>query len=268
MIVLCERIFGAFLISLLSSAVLLATGGCAQKGQSGLDQALSSYNVGNYQQAYDQAQSARYRGSSGDRAEAAYVGGLAAVRLGRTASARTLLDQAVQSRDSNVAGQAGVTLGTVLLDDGEPLQAARAFDAAANHLQGDELARTRMLAGIAYRDAGYAADARKRFDAASRSTSGDLGTRAANEITRTGFTIQAGAFSTREAAVAHAETVSTAARSRGMPQASVIRSVRDGKVRWVVQLGNYPDRAVAQSNLDRLGSGLGKPYVTPITSGG
>ena len=104
------------------------------------------------------------------------------------------------------------------------------------------------------------------FDAASRGSSGDLGNRAANEISRTGFTIQAGAFSTRNSAVAHAETVSTAARSRGMPSASVIKSMRDGKVRWLVQIGNYPDRAVAQSNLNRLGGGLGKPYVTAISA--
>ena len=263
---LCELFVPSRGIPLLFVTALLTASACAPKSGGGLDDALTSYNAGNFQAAYDKAQSSRWSGPPRDRTEAAYIGGLAATKLGRTASARTLLEQAADSSDPEIAGRAGVTLGTVLLDDGQPLQAARAFDAAAEHLEGDDLARTRMLAGIAYRDAGYAADARKRFDAASRGSSGDLGNRAANEISRTGFTIQAGAFSTRNSAVAHAETVSTAARSRGMPSASVIKSMRDGQVRWLVQIGNYPDRAVAQSNLNRLGGGLGKPYVTAISA--
>jgi septal ring-binding cell division protein DamX len=262
----CDRLVQPSCFRLLCITAILFSSACAPQSDKGLDSALSSYNAGNFQAAYDQAQSARYGGSPRDRTEAAYIGGLAATKLGRTGSARTMLKQATSSSDPEIAGKAGVTLGTVLLDDDEPLQAARAFDTASDHLRGEDLARTRMLAGIAYRDAGYAADARKRFDAASRSSSGDLGSRAANEISRTGFTIQAGAFSTRDSAVAHATTVSTAARTRGMPPATVVRSLRDGKVRWLVQIGNYPDRAVAQSNLNRLGGGLGKPYVTAILS--
>ncbi|MDG2031101.1 MAG: SPOR domain-containing protein [Phycisphaerales bacterium] len=262
----CDRLVQPSCFRVLCLAAILFSSACAPRADTGLDSALASYDAGDFESAYDQAQSARYGGSSRDRTEAAYIGGLAATRLGRTGSARVMLEQATSSSDPEIAGRAGVTLGTVLLDDGEPLQAARTFDSAATHLHGEDLARTRMLAGIAYRDAGYAADARKRFDAASRSSSGDLGSRAANEISRTGFTIQAGAFSSKDSAVAHATTVSTAARPRGMPTATVVKSVRNGKVRWLVQIGNYPDRAVAQSNLDRLGGGLGNPYVTAISA--
>lgn len=250
-----------------SLAVLAGASGCAATGSTSLDRAIASYDAGDYDGSYQRAQAARATGSTRARAEAAYVAGLAAVRLDRNATARPLLEQAVASGSPKVAGQAGVTLGTLLLDDREPLAAARAFDAASEHLQGESLARARMLAGVAYRDAGRAAEARDRFDRAARTTDGSTGSRAALEISRTGFTIQCGAFRTREAAVSHAATVSTAAAARGMPKASVVRLDRAGSVRWVVRLGHYPDRSIAQSQLDRLGGGLGKPFIAAISTG-
>ena len=142
-----------------------------------------------------------------------------------------------------IAGRAGVTLGTVLLDDDEPLQAARTFDSAATHLR---TARTLHEPGCSQASPiVMPATPLMRANGSMpprAASSGDLGSRAANEISRTGFTIQAGAFSSKDSAVAHATTVSTAARPRGMPTATVVKSVRNGKVQVA-----RPDRQLPRS---------------------
>ena len=176
-------------------ALLLVSMGCGPQATSSLDGACRDYRLGKYEAAMDGAMAARYTGTTRDREEASYVAGLSAARLGRNATARTMLEKAVSSSDRTIAGNANATLGTVLLDDGQPLDAARCFDRASELLVGEDQNRARMDAGFAYKDAGRLTEARKRFDAAGGAADTTLRQRSRQEVARTGFAIQAGAES-------------------------------------------------------------------------
>ena len=76
------------------------------------------------------------------------------MKMDRPVTARELLQEASASSNRQLAGTSGVTLGTLLLEDGEPLAAARAFDKASERLTGSDALKARRAAASAYKSAG------------------------------------------------------------------------------------------------------------------
>ena len=105
--------------------------GCAAQHSESLDSAIRDFESARYKQAYDSAWLVRRSASGLQRQEAAYVAGLSALKMDRPVTARDLLEEAAESTDRQLAGSSNVSLATLLLEDGEPLAAARAFDKAA-----------------------------------------------------------------------------------------------------------------------------------------
>lgn len=238
--------FGALVLLLGSTGVV---GGCASDDRQ-LDAAIGSYNAGRYQQAYDQARSARQSSSGAARGESAYIAGLAAIRIDRPLTARTYLEEAARSRDPQVSGRAEVSLGTLLLEDGEPRQAGRAFDRAAGKLTGADRVRARYRAGLAYRAAGDESAAESRLAEGAQTLSPGR------------FTIQGGFFTDRLRAVRRAEALSAEGQAWSIGPATVVPTEARGTSGWAVQIGDFPTRTDAELTRRRLGDS--KTFVTKI----
>ena len=238
---------------LLLAVIPLVFCACAPTGTGSLGTAINDYHAGRYEDAYRLASAARGGASRMERSEASYVAGLAAARLGRTADARRLLTQAATSSDDTISGKANVSLGTVLLEDNEPLSAARAFDRASHQLFGAESSRARYLAGIAYRDAGHALEARRRFNDAALSGSDELAPQAMSAINATGFAVQAGVYGDRSNAERCARECSEQAVRAGLGTARIIPIQRQGRTFYAVQVGSFATRVDAEAARRRLG---------------
>lgn len=216
---------------------------CAPKQSNSLDSAIRDYDATRYQKAYDSARLTRLRASGLEREEAAYVAGLSALKMDRPVTARELLQEASASSNRQLAGTSAVTLGTLLLEDGEPLAAARAFDKASERLTGSDALKARRAAAAAYETAG-------RDDIAAARLSG---TPAPSPAGMGSFTIQAGAFHDRDRATARAKELSNAARRTSLGTARVIPARVKGKSGFLVQIGSYDTRSDAESVRRMLG---------------
>jgi tetratricopeptide (TPR) repeat protein len=226
---------------------------CAQDSTQRLGKAIADYDAGRFESALTHAESARTNSTGETRAEAAYVGGLAAARLDRVSRARLLLTHAASSSDYTISARANVSLGTILLEDDEPLSAAHAFDRAATKLVGEEADRARYLAGVAYREAGDAQEARRRFSSATTTGNTELARQATSAIDVTGFSIQAGAYKDRSKAERCAQECSSAAVRIGIGVSRIIPIQRNGSRLYAVQVGSFPTRADAEDARRRLG---------------
>ena len=250
----CFKCVSGRFSALLIISVSLGLLGCAPDNTQGVADAIRDYDAGRYTAALSKADSARMSGSTLERNEAAYVGGLAAAKLNRTSQARQLLEKASSSSDRTISARANASLGTVLLDDGEPLSAAKAFDRAAAKLDGAEANHALYLAGVAYREAGHAEQARRRFAQSAKNSDGTMASRASNAIDATGFAIQAGAYSDQSNARRCAEECSAAAAKIGLGPARIVAIRRNGRLLYVVQVGSFSTRQDAEYARRRLGT--------------
>lgn len=234
--------------------LVLFLNACAADNSQQLAQAIADYNAGRFTTSLNKANAARLNGSRSERQNAAYVGGLAAAKLDRNATAQKLFEEAADSSNAILAARANVSLGTVLLEEGQPLEAARAFDRARPQLKGSDANRALYQAGVAYREAGYAETARRRFASAAQDVDSTLASQASNAIKATGFAIQAGAYSNRSNATRCAVECSTAATRIGLEPARIVPIRRGSKTLYAVQIGNFSTRADAEIARRRLGS--------------
>ena len=228
--------------------------GCQPMQSSSLESAISAYNAGSYQRAFDEARSSRQSSTGTARAEAAYVAGLAAMKIERPVTARSLLEEASKSRDDELSGKANVSLGTLLLEDHEPLAAAQAYDKASAKLTGADSARARRRAGLAYQQAGMGAAAQQRLTQTSKSDSAVPGR----------FTIQGGFYTERAGAVKRAEELSGISRQWRLGPAMVVPTTARGTAGYAVQVGDFANRTDAE--MARRSLGDTKTFVTKIAA--
>ena len=239
-------------VLLLSGAASISGPGC-QPSQSGkLDSAISAYNAGSYQRAFDEARSSRLSSTGTARAESAYVAGLAAMKIERPVTARSLLEEASRSSNDELSGRADVSLGTLLLEDHEPLAAAQAYDRAATKLDGTDRARARQRAGLAYQQAGVSDVAQQRLRQSAESES----------VLPGRFTIQGGFYTERSGAVKRAEQLSGTSRVWKLGPAMVVPTTARGSAGYAVQVGDFANRADAE--MARRSLGDTKTFVTKI----
>jgi hypothetical protein len=230
--------------------------GCAASSSSttaeaDLSRALQDYHAGRYATALQRA-AAVQAGTAGDRsADAAYVGGLAAYRLGDLTEARGRLVVATGSSSPATTGKARATLGLVLADQGRPQEAAAEFAAAARTLTADDAQRAALHAAKAYRRAGDEAAAETWLRVAQ-----GRGRRpgAAGAGTAGRFTLQAGAYRQRPRAEQAAVEAAAIAEGHGYAPVRIVpRRDERGGVLYVVQVGRFESRTAAVSARQRLG---------------
>ena len=233
-------------------ATLGALFGCESTRAVSLQPAITAYDAGRYQNAYDEARKARLESSGIQKSESAYVAGLAAMKLQRPVTARSLLEEAAASTDKRVSGRANVSLGTLLLEDEDPLAAARAYDRAADLLTGSDAARARHRAGLAYQAAGATEAANLRL--ADTST--------LESLTPGRFTIQGGFYTDRIRAVTRAQQLSKLGRNGSIGPARIVPTTVRGTSGYAVQIGDFPNRTDAEMTRRQLGDE--KTFVTKI----
>lgn len=265
-------------------------GGCASQQRSIAESDYAEdYRTGRYADAYDSASAAYLTSGAKRKDDAALIAGLSAQAMNRNADAERWLNLVSRSPDRAVAGRAAATLGLIAQERKQHEEAARLLSDAGDKLGGDESARAYMYAGDSYRalakddvaqamyrraDAAVDHDAHLRAMIATRLTGGgpaaaQVGapSRAVPSATTqtarypgstaaTGaYTIQVGAFSTRQRADKQAASSKVRAASLGLGVPRVVPTTdRSGKLLYAVRIGRYPTLDAANSARRSFGS--------------
>jgi len=267
----------------LSLAACLALAACGgDDGRSALIDAGDAYAQAAYGRAVDSARRAARTASGVELDRARYIEGLGEWKLGRLAPAATLLAQAGQSKDRNLASDALVSLGSLEIERSEFDAAGRAYERAGELLEGTERRkafgvamrcyeragllgeseRIRTRAGLPPSDAQIAAA--RDADRATQTEAREPAPRGADEDTSRGARkIDAGAT--------EAQRAPTRADVEGRNDMGSKAS--PSKQRFAIQAGAFSDearaRAVAKDVAARAkGTTLGAPRIVEKDSGG
>jgi tetratricopeptide (TPR) repeat protein len=216
-----------------------------------LNRALQDYHAGRYATALQEAAAVQESTAGVEQCDAAYVGGLAAYRLGDLAEAGARLTVAIDSASPPTAGRARAVMGLVLVDQGRPDEAAGHFAAASRVLDGDNARQAAFNAARAYDRTGdeAAAEAWLRVaDGRSRWAITGSAPAAGN------FTLQAGAFRRRPSAEEAAVEAAALAEDHGLSPVRIVpRHDERGEVLFLVQVGRFESRTAAMNARRRLG---------------
>ncbi|MFA9480189.1 SPOR domain-containing protein [Phycisphaerales bacterium AB-hyl4] len=246
---------GVMMAAVCMLALTAGLSGCATGGPGeGADYA-ELYEQGQYEAAYHAGSARARRGDLLDRDEAAYVGGLAAMRIGRLNSAERLLRQASRSRDGSLRGDALANLGLLQYRSGRYEQAADQLTQGAEYLSGEDRAQAYFYAGIAQQRLGRWPQARTSLLLARNTTESEsLRQRALDQLSVTGYTVQLGAFSTEENARSAAEEVAERSVEMrfGSPRIVPARST-DGRTMTLVHVGTFSSYQGAYDARARMG---------------
>lgn len=285
------RFIGRFVVHGAIAAFLAAAcaiSGCASSPKgSGLGASyIDLYRTGQYAAAYSEASRAASDGPAGQREQAALIAGESAHAMNRFDDAERWLAPLVTSRNQRIAGEAGASMGLVAQQRAEHDRAVRYLTTAAPRLTGDDRARAWLYAGDSARLARRAQEAKGYYQNAEQAARDDrtlkatiasrlaggpvpsyggqststLGTPAptpspvAGSTPRGGWTIQAGAFSTRDRANQHAAGLSGRAASAGLDTPRVVAiSDSRGRLLFAVRIGRFATEADARSARARIG---------------
>lgn len=264
---------------------------CGPKPEANLAAATGAYGRRDYAKAAEQAALAAQSTNPAERAKARYLEGLALLQLGRLDAAADALRLATDASDRRIAADARISLGTAEIRRGNHELAAQAYKRAALLLEGDEARRAHSIAARCFDHAGLSkaaedervlageprvlvaaapqlASAPQPAPAASAPPAPTVATAAdpkpstptarivnGIEVEPIHFAIQAGAFKERVRARELADSLRAkpAAQKLGAPR--IIEKERDGATLFVVQLGDFPNRAVAGKAMITLGIG-------------
>jgi len=249
------------------AAVLLAAGllggaGCASTGRTVYER---DYQAGRYSTAYASAKArAGDPNRPGAEERAALVVGLSAHAMGEDVEAERWLRPLRGSRNAEIAGKALATLGLIASERDEHERAAALLseaanklegDDAANKLEGDDAAYAAFHAGEAYASLGRIDAARLQYNAAyAAADDPKLQRRVTERLSRSAFTLQLGAFSSRHNAQQAVREFTPITVGVGLGAPRIIRAERSGgRVLYLVQVGRFNDRDDASVARQRLG---------------
>jgi tetratricopeptide (TPR) repeat protein len=222
--------------------VAAAGGGCESAPRtSSLETAISAYEQGNFTTGHKHATAAMEGLGGNERADASYLAGLCAFRLGNLNEAELRFELAVEIGDTETAARSRAMLGLIRERQGRHVAAAELLQTAAGDLEGSDRARAEEQAKASWRRAGV-----DPASAASRST--ELGS---------GFSLQAGAFREQDRAQAAAGRLKPLAKRHALGPVRVIRTTdRRSGAFYMVRVGRFPSRhdaARVRSDLGRDG---------------
>ncbi len=211
------------LASLLVPLCLAAGCGSAPKA-SGTSAAEAAYRRGDFAAAERLGREAEQSSHGLEREEAAYIAGLGAAKLGDLDKAARNLQIAAGSADTDLAALRQRVARRGRAARGEAGASQQAFRRAT-------ASPDPWIADRAERLAGSGSGAR-----GAASPSGPA----------SGFVVQAGAFSTEQAARGRASALGSTVRQAGFGEPRVVRILaKDGRSLWAVQIGAFVDRRQA-----------------------
>ena len=242
-----------------------------------LGDALTAFESKDYRRAATLARMAGDRATGLERESARYLEGISLFKVNDFDAAANALRFAAASADAFVAGQAGVTLGSVEIERKHFDSAGYAFRKAAGFLTGAESQRAHSYAARCFDGAGLTilADGERVAAGEPPSTPTPILTPAITpatspaptmteprlrvgpeskpkvaEIAPIRYSIQVGAYSTVEKAHAAAEKLAARCTELHIDAPRVIaRENSDGSTLHIVQLGDFENRGVASKML-------------------
>lgn len=238
-----------------------------------LGDALTAFESKDYRRAATLARMAGDRATGLERESARYLEGISLFNVNDFDAAANALRFAAASADAFVAGQSGVTLGSVEIERKHFDSAGYAFRKAAGFLTGAESQRAHSFAARCFDGAGLTvlADGERVAAGEPPSTPTPILTPAitpatspaptmteprlrvgpeskpkVSEIAPIHYSIQVGSFSTVEKAHAAAEKLAARCMELRIDAPRVIaRENSDGSTLHIVQLGDFENRGVA-----------------------
>ena len=238
-----------------------------------LGDALTAFESKDYRRAATLARMAGDRATGLERESARYLEGISLFKVNDFDAAANALRFAAASADAFVAGQSGVTLGSVEIERKHFDSAGYAFRKAAGFLTGAESQRAHSFAARCFDGAGLTvlADGERVAAGEPPSTPTPILTPAitpatspaptmteprlrvgpeskpkVSEIAPIHYSIQVGSFSTVEKAHAAAEKLAARCMELRIDAPRVIaRENSDGSTLHIVQLGDFENRGVA-----------------------
>lgn len=230
---------------LLALPTLAGPAGCNESWTRSRDTAILALERGDDRTALTESRRLVTSGPTSLRPEAAYLGGIAAYRLGDLTEAMRLLDLAVTARDGDLRGQAMIQRGTVECALGRDREAAVDLQRGGELLGGETGREALLRAAVLYKRLGLEADANRCNDMARRLGGGPAGP----TIVIAGYAIQFGAFDSRGNAESLATNIAPAVRRAGL--GSVVITEQDRM--YKVQVDScYRDIMSAQRQMNRL----------------
>ncbi|MDP7029797.1 MAG: SPOR domain-containing protein [Phycisphaerales bacterium] len=177
---------------------------------------------------------------------AAWYGGLAEIRRGNEAASRTFFERAALSSNPDVAGGAEAMLGQLAEGRADDDAALRHYGKAWTLLDGSDQRRVAQRA--------EAIAARRNMSNTQAMWAQRLKPGSTAAPADGAFALQAGAYSTRASATAHARRLTTQTVRAGLGPATVRQRGTGSGSLWLVQCGSYGSRAAASAAKRKLPS--------------
>jgi len=207
-----------------------------------------AYQAGRYEEARRAAsrEADRSRGEQAERAR--LYEGLAAHAEGDSSAAQLALEPLTGSRDDEIAGRAGATVGLIAFERGRFDKAARYLSEAADRLDGADAVRARTHAALAYEELGRGRDAaEQRALAMAAGESAGRWDGGSVSHHNGAYTVQLGAFSDRARAARLARMSRGLARARGFGEPEIVLSRGSaGETLYLVQIGRFDSKGAAE----------------------
>ena len=239
---------------ILCTALILTLTACeSNQPTSSLDQALSAYNASDYANAQTAAESVARSSSGETKTRANYLAGMSAFKLNRTSQAQLHLTKVTSTSDREAAANANATLGLIAAQQGRHPQAIQYLTVATKTLKGDDLANAYYHLALSEQKLGYDSTARTHFELANKNASNsNLRNQISDRRNTSGWTIQLGAFSSKNNADRHAISSTTNARSAGLTSPLVVPANVSGRNLYLVQVGRFSTYTAALAARTKL----------------
>lgn len=250
---------GAAVVSIL---IAVAAGcGSGGKGPAGNPNYIQDYEAKRFQQAYDGAKAAAPKLKGTPKEQALLIQAESAHALNRNTESKQLLRPLTESRDARIAGQSAATLGLIYQEEGNYEEGVKFLTQASNTLDGDAAARASMYAGDCLKSQGKTADARQMYEKAESEVRTDSSLRGMIADRLSGgstpgvgkFSLQVGAYSTRQRAQAQADRLRQKATDLGLGSPAIVETSSKGKTLFTVRIGRFTSREAAQKAARGLG---------------
>ncbi|CAN5713979.1 hypothetical protein BH11PLA1_BH11PLA1_11010 [soil metagenome] len=245
---------GCFVLAVfLSVFTLSGCSGAAQQNQ--FAEASDAYRAGRFQESFAKSEEVAKASEGVLHDRAALIAGQSAQAMSKTSEAEKWLRPLLNNADKEVSGNANATLGLIAFNARRYAAAAPLLNAASVKLQGDDAARAALYAGSSSEQMGQTVQAKASFTRALASAQDpSLKRTIQDRLTAGPYTIQLGAFQSRDKAALIGRQHAPAATRAGLPAPLVKATpLGGGSQLFAVQVGMFASRPTAETAMARAG---------------
>ncbi len=252
-----ERRGRCALAMMIAMVSMLGLGGCAGNRASGsLEEVTEAYRSGRFAEAGAKAEAYAKDASGVDRDRAALIAGQSAYAMNNRTGAEKWLRPLASHAEPEIGGNANATLGLLAFNERRYSQASVMLGSASSRLSGDDGARAALYAGDSYEQLGQPAQARASFQRGLQTVQDAMLKKSLQDrLVQGPYTIQVGAFQSRQRAEQSRTQYAPTTKRAGLPPPRVVPTTAGpGSQLFAVQIGTFTTRPAAE--LARARSGL------------